>query len=902
MVSNVLNSEVKEPNRGAEYYRCALQVNPPDYAKNFRGEKEELDASAYARATVEKAVELEIRVLAITDHNDVGSIPLFRKAAEGSNVIIFPGFELSSVEGIHVLCIYSPGTSEAELERFLGEFGIREPRPSSKLSDKGFLEIIAKVQEQGGVAIAAHVTTDNGLFEKLSGQACIRVWKNPRLLAIQIPGSVEDLPENIRPIVENQNVDYRREHPVGEKLALAVVNACDIWKPAHLEKDSATCWIKMSEIGIEGLRQAFLDPESRIRLNSDPFPDEHAELVFIEWKGGFLDELSIDFNSNLNVFIGGRGAGKSTVIESIRYVLGFDPIGDDIRRIHEGFIKGVLKNGTKISLVLHSYRPEKKQYIVERTVPNPPIVYNDEKQELHVLPSEIFPNVEVYGQHEISNLSKASEKRIRLLDRFSLQGSPIQERRVELSNDLIKTRQSLLDVRREIRQIEEQLETLSGLEERMKSYQEAGIEELLGDQSQLVREEQLFESISTRLNAFDEYLEPLKQEVPIDVTFLSEEVIEGLLNKDIFEEGSRLLKNLSSNLGEAIRRLVEFLENARRDIELLRSNWKKLKRDVQTRFEEISRDLQKQSIDSQEFIVLKKDIERLLRIQDRHDNLCKLESLHESKRQITLNKWQQLKDDEFKELENSAKKVNKMLQGIISVKVVKEGDRATLYKFLGKIKGRLSETIETLKEVESFSLSDFASCCLKGKEAIREMYAITEHQAQILADAPDDVLLEIEELELPPLVEFKLNTSISPDRPSWRNFDDLSTGQKATVALLILLLESDAPLIVDQPEDDLDNRFITENVIPKIRKEKGNRQFIFATHNANVPVLGDAELILGLTGVGEPGDSGDNNIGKAEIDSKHMGSIDSPSVRRLVEEILEGGEEAFERRRRKYGF
>ena len=119
------------------------------------------------------------------------------------------------------------------------------------------------------------------------------------------------------------------------------------------------------------------------------------------------------------------------------------------------------------------------------------------------------------------------------------------------------------------------------------------------------------------------------------------------------------------------------------------------------------------------------------------------------------------------------------------------------------------------------------------------------------------------------------------------------------MALLILLLESGAPLIVDQPEDDLDNRFITENVIPRVRKEKARRQFIFATHNANIPVLGDAELILGLTSSGEAGDS---NTGQATIDSKHVGSIDFSFVRQLVEEILEGGEAAFELRRRKYGF
>jgi len=115
--------------------------------------------------------------------------------------------------------------------------------------------------------------------------------------------------------------------------------------------------------------------------------------------------------------------------------------------------------------------------------------------------------------------------------------------------------------------------------------------------------------------------------------------------------------------------------------------------------------------------------------------------------------------------------------------------------------------------------------------------------------------------------------------------------------LLLLLLESDAPLVVDQPEDDLDNRFITEGVVPIMRQEKRLRQFVFSTHNANIPVLGDAELILGLTAAGEG-----NREGQAKIATEHMGSIDSNPVRELVEEILEGGKDAFEMRRSKYGF
>ncbi|MCY3994416.1 MAG: hypothetical protein OXF50_24545 [Caldilineaceae bacterium] len=126
--------------------------------------------------------------------------------------------------------------------------------------------------------------------------------------------------------------------------------------------------------------------------------------------------------------------------------------------------------------------------------------------------------------------------------------------------------------------------------------------------------------------------------------------------------------------------------------------------------------------------------------------------------------------------------------------------------------------------------------------------------------------------------------------------EDLSTGQKATAVLLLLLLESGAPLLVDQPEDDLDNRFITEGIVPRMCEDKQRRQFIFSTHNANIPVLGDAELIVRLSAAGEAAS------GRARVAPEHTGSVDSRPVRELVEEILEGSREAFETRRWKYGF
>ncbi|MCH7748702.1 MAG: AAA family ATPase, partial [Acidobacteria bacterium] len=405
---------------GAKFHRCALQVNPHHYAETYRGQVPDRDEEGYAEALVDQAVDLKIDVLAVTDHNHVGGVNVIREKAQKRSIHVFPGFELSSTEGIHVLCLYPPDTEGEQLGRFLGEFGIRDTSPSSAPCKEPFAKILPRVREQGGVTVAAHATNENGILTELDGQARIQNWRSEHLLAIQIPGSVADLPQNLRSVIENQNPEYRRDHPPEVDLAVAVVNAKDIAAPDDLADPAATCWIKMSEVSIDGLHQAFLDPRSRIRLDSDPVPEARAEFVAMTWEGGFLDGAGIHFNANLNVLIGGRGTGKSTVIESLRYVLGLEPLGDEARKAHEGIVRQVLQPGTKVSLLVRCHRPARREYRIERTVPNPPVVRDAETGEVvNLTPAQVLPRVEVFGQHEISELTRSPAKLTRLLERFA---------------------------------------------------------------------------------------------------------------------------------------------------------------------------------------------------------------------------------------------------------------------------------------------------------------------------------------------------------------------------------------------------------------------------------------------------------------------------------------------------
>jgi len=120
--------------------------------------------------------------------------------------------------------------------------------------------------------------------------------------------------------------------------------------------------------------------------------------------------------------------------------------------------------------------------------------------------------------------------------------------------------------------------------------------------------------------------------------------------------------------------------------------------------------------------------------------------------------------------------------------------------------------------------------------------------------------------------------------------EHLSDGQRATAMLLLLLVQADRLLLVDQPEDDLDNRFIYEDIVRILRKQKGKRQLLAATHNPNIPVLGHAELIVALDAANE----------QAFISTQ--GAIDQKDIQEFVRNVMEGGEDAFRKRAQKYGW
>ena len=875
------------PN-GARFYRCALQVNPYDYlarhskATIYEGEP------AYNDALVDACLAQGVHAIGVTDHYRIKTARGLIEKARGAGLVVFPGFEAVSKEGAHFLCLFDPATDEEQIERRIGECRVAGDE-ESPVGQHDALELMQACADWRAICIAAHVAAPGGLLKTLSGQSAINAWRSPNLLACALPGPIGDAPANLRPIIENSNPDYRRDRPV------AVINAKDVNDPADIGRPGSVTAIKMSQPDYEGLNQAILDPASRIRLASDPEPEEHTEFIAIEWAGGFLDGAAIHFNENLNVLVGGRGTGKSTVIESIRAVLGLTPVGEQAGKEHEGLVKHVLRSGTQISLLLKSPHPSPREYLIERSLPNAPVVKTREGDTLALSPVDVAPRVEVFGQHEISELARNPQERTRLLGRF-LEADG-HEAAKEAAARLEPARRALLETLANEIEIEERLAALPSLTETLKRYQEAGLEDKLKHKSLLVREERVLDAADESIGELRDLVDAVRAALPIEREFLEQGELDELPNSGLLQRLGRILEELSDATSRAVDSLDDALASAASDSADVRADWRTKSDEADEVYQRALRELQRDNVDGEEFIRLRRQIERLGPLKQRRAQLQSDIATARQQRRSAVIAYEEAKAVGFRALERAAKKVTRRLAGRVRVTVTFQGDREPLAELLrGEVGGRLSETIDALARATDLSLRGLADACRAGPAELTDKFGIPAPQASRLAEAGEETFMAIEELDLPSTTELELNVAPAGKPEAWQALDDLSAGQKATAVLLLLLLESDAPLVIDQPEDDLDNRFITEGVVPKMRDEKRRRQFIFSTHNANIPVLGDAELIAGLEASGEGGQ------GQATIPVQHMGSIDVPAVRELVEELLEGGKEAFELRRLKYGF
>lgn len=876
---------------GAQFYKCALQLNPFGYLGRHSKPTTFSSEADYNAAILEACRREGVRVVGITDHFRSSTARGLADLLTAAGVHVFPGFEASSSEGVHLLCLFPPGTFFEEMERIIGRCGVSSLGVDSPLSDKGCNQLLELIADLGGVTIAAHVCSANGLLTTLRGQSAIRAWRSEHLLAAALPAAAKEAPEAYRNVILNRDPNYRRVRPP------AIINASDINDPAGLSSTSATTWIKMSGVSIEGLRQAFLDSESRVRLNSDDPPALHTELIAASWDGGLLDGQGLRFNESLNVLIGGRGAGKSTLIESLRYAFDLPPKGDEARRTHDSMMKGLLGQGASISVLVRSPHPSPQHYLIQRNYGAKPRVRDHNGDLLDgVTPGAILGNVEVYGQHEISELTRHPAKLAELLRRFTEPATDGSADKAAITTSMAQSRSQITSEAEEIGRIEEALAALPTLRERLRRFAAAGLDEKLKEKTLIDAEGRVFDGADVLVDQVRQLAATVRASEIAGTPILGEEEKAELPNAAILSGLNDIQSMLAARLDRATRYIGFAAESASAAVQDVMTRWQPQREDAEQNYERILRELKAEGHDGSEYVSIKDQVERLRpKEAERGMRMERWSSLLKDRREL-LARWEDAKAADFRTLQRAARRVSQRLKDRVQVSVRRSRQLGQLEVILRKhVSGNINQALERLRTSTELNVSDFAEAIREGAMKLVVDYGFSQSAAEKIAQAGAALALEVEECEIPAEAVLQLNVGLER-APVWKELDDLSTGQKATAVLLLLLLESGAPLIVDQPEDDLDNRFIADSVVPAMRQEKRRRQFVFSSHNANIPVLGDAEQIVGLTPIVEAGSAA------VTIAPELCGSIDVPAVKELVKELLEGGQAAFEYRRQKYGF
>lgn len=877
----------------ARFWRCALQVNPVGYNSSYRGVDHGLDECSYNQALLQKCLELDIKVVGLADHGNVASVDALRQLLREHGIVLFPGFEIASNDKTHYVCLFPEDTTVQQLERYLGRLELCDPadgiRPSQLSSEK----LIEEVDRLGGFIYAAHCTQENGLLKNRLDH----VWKHPKLRAAQIPGSIDDLAgvEDgfYRRVFLNKDDNYRRERPV------AAINAKDVAKPNDLDHPSATCLVKMTRPTFAAFKVAFLDPISRVRLNSQQAPSPIGKIVRMTVDGGYLDGVRIDFSDHLNTVIGGRGTGKSTLLECLRFALGIPPKGRLALKYHQDIINENLGRAAgRVELTVVSSAQNGRVYTISRRYAELPIVRDVDGNVSTLHPRDLLPCIDIYGQNEIYELARDEASRLQLLDRFLPPDTKYEEKVDSVRRRLTENQQKLTKALSYLDELHTQIERLPKLEEQLRGFEELGIKDKLAKTPLLAREREIAKAARDSVQSFYDTLSSMRDSLP-DLGFISDEALDGLPDAAQLSSMRETLDELKKEFAEHLSAMQALLDDRRGQFTTQYGLWEQAIQAHDAELEKALRSLpaaagkngQEVGVAYQKLVA---DIERIKPLRSRvstHES--QLEALRQERRNL-LAELSDLRGQRIQALQRAAKKLNKKLEGKLKVEIVPEAVRTPLMNFLlgCKLDGIGEKRLSFIEEAEAISPLSLAQSIRNGAADVQRDWGVTQMVAEALTKLQPSQLMEMEALELEHRVEIFLNVSHDQSHPAFRPLSKLSMGQQCTAVLHMLLLENADPLVVDQPEDNLDNAFIADRIVAELRGAKTSRQFLFATHNANIPVFGDAEWIGVFTAA--------ENHGSLGLEAQ--GSIDVPEIRDQVARILEGGRDAFIQRKEKYEF
>ncbi|MGH3221826.1 MAG: hypothetical protein ACRDPY_24540, partial [Streptosporangiaceae bacterium] len=463
--------------------------------------------------------------------------------------------------------------------------------------------------------------------------------------------------------------------------------------------------------------------------------------------------------------------------------------------------------------------------------------------------------------------------------------------------ELRRNARDIEELERQVAKQDEYAERLHRLDADMAYYGQQGIAEKLDRHSRLASDGARLETAARRASeALNDHRDSTRSVVDGLATAASELTVAE-------SEYSGMLNELAGNI-EAVRdRTKAALDTAGAQLTELRdriasalAEWPEHLVGLEDDLRRIQQGLGAGPIDAKRYLDTVGERTALLPIVDGMNHLQDDRRRLQETRGRLLRRLQDERHHGFILRQRAAASVNGVLNGRLRMDVTYLGDTAEFERRLSAVLRGSRLTADAVSSIAGATGVDgveIANSVLRGTSAVSARFNLTEAMAHRLVswltDDPDR-LREVEVLA----PEDRVAIALAVDGAA-RDLAELSSGQKATALLLLVFAQGGRPLVLDQPEDDLDNRFVYEDVVSLLRAEKGvtdpgrRRQIIAATHNANIPVNGDAELVLSLADDG----------GHFRVLTR--ASIDDRQVREEIRTVLEGGAEAFRRRAQKYG-
>ena len=822
---------------------------------------------------VDRLVAEGVSIGVITNHNkfDREEYKALRKVAGRKDVWLLPGVELSvndGANGIHCLIVFDKNTWLATDDDFINQFltsvfeGIPNRENENTSCNCNLETILGKLdshrkQGRDSFLVLAHVNQAKGFFQEIDGGR-IELLANKDIFRQNVLG-VQKL------------TDRDTEHKcktwlhgwMPAKLQGSDCKSIDMVGKAQIVGGTELkTFIKIGDFNFEALKYALLDKDYRVANTISSISKSY--LKSITFSGGKLDGKKISLSPDLNNFIGIRGSGKSSIIEILRYTLGIDlnKAAADVSYKNE-LVTYILGSGGKVILEFHGV--DNKDYRIERILGQVPSLYSIDGKLMDCSLNVVLNMPMYFGQKDLSNKKDSFESE--LIERMI--GSHFEEQR-QYTKDKVQQVKSCLIELQKVNTVTEQMPELERIikdaRQKLQIFKENGVEEKLKLQTQYEND---INKLEQRINKVIELKTFLVDKLAN--TDIWEPLAGCEDNNEIFSFINLTLKeglDIAQSISKEIDRLNIIIDKLNEYLNQLNDKVESMKED----FAKIKRELNSDTVNPDDFL----KINRILT-----DSLQKLEDLRlieEKKKERKLQLMKALDNlneawrTEFLALEKNVGRISDTSKNLDILVEFKGNKKDFLSHFKNLVRGTGMRDSVCQNIVEQF------------KDYIEIYKEWDKFKNMISESIRSEVLRKVND-KIEDLLTYKVENKVSI-KYKGKDLSRHSLGQRASALILFLLAQQETDiLIIDQPEDDLDNQTIYDEVIKEIVNLKDSMQFVFATHNANIPVLGESEKVVACNF---------EDSSKIEIIE---GSIDTPVIQKSIVSIMEGGKEAFTRRK-----